>query len=68
MIEVRQTDVFSTWLMELRDMRARALIQARIDRLELGNVGDAKPVGEGISEMRIMDPVIAFTLVGEVPN
>ena len=53
MIEVRQTDFFSTWLMELRDMRARARIQARIDRLELGNVGDAKPVGEGVSEMRI---------------
>ena len=53
MIEVRQTDVFSKWLVELRDIRARARIQARIDRLELGNVGDAKPVGEGVSEMRI---------------
>ena len=53
MIEVRQTDVFSKWLVELRDIRARARIQARIDRLELGNVGDAKPVGKGVSEMRI---------------
>ena len=53
MIEVRQTDVFSKWLVELRDIRARARTQARIDRLELGNVGDAKPVGEGVSEMRI---------------
>ena len=53
MIEVRQTGVFSKWLVELRDIRARARIQARIDRLELGNVGDVKPVGEGVSEMRI---------------
>lgn len=53
MIEVRQTEIFSKWLMGLRDIRARARIQARIDRLELGNTGDAKPVGEGVSEMRI---------------
>lgn len=53
MIEVRQTEVFSKWLSRLRDIRARARIQARIDRLELGNSGDAKPVGEGVSEMRI---------------
>jgi putative addiction module killer protein len=39
--------------MKLRDIRARARIQARIDRLELGNAGDMKPVGEGVSEMRI---------------
>ncbi|MBX3300272.1 MAG: type II toxin-antitoxin system RelE/ParE family toxin [Acidobacteria bacterium] len=53
MIEVRQTETFSKWLMKLRDIRARARIQARIDRLELGNVGDVKPVGQGVSEMRI---------------
>ncbi len=53
MIEVRQTEVFFKWLMGLRDVRARARIQARIDRLESGNAGDAKPVGEGVSEMRI---------------
>ena len=53
MIEVRQTETFSKWLMKLRDLRARARIQARIDRLELGNAGDVKPVGEGVSEMRI---------------
>lgn len=39
--------------MKLRDLRARARIQARIDRLELGNAGDVKPVGKGVSEMRI---------------
>ena len=53
MIEVRQTETFAKWLMKLRDLRARARIQARIDRLELGNAGDVKPVGEGVSEMRI---------------
>ena len=53
MIEVRQTEFFVNWLLELRDLRARARIQVRIDRLELGNTGDAKPVGEGVSEMRI---------------
>lgn len=53
MIEVRQTDKFSNWLVKLRDLRARARIQARIDRLELGNAGDVKPVGEGVSDMRI---------------
>jgi putative addiction module killer protein len=53
MIEVRQTEIFSKWLFGLRDIRARARIQARIDRLELGNFGDAKPAGQGISELRI---------------
>jgi len=53
MIEVRQTDVFAKWLLGLRDLRARARIQARIDRLELGNFGDARPVGQGVSELRI---------------
>jgi putative addiction module killer protein len=53
MIEVRQTEIFSRWLFGLRDIRARARIQARIDRLELGNFGDAKPVGQGVSELRI---------------
>lgn len=53
MIEVRQTETFSKWLLNLRDLRARARIQARIDRVELGNAGDVKPVGEGVSEMKI---------------
>ena len=53
MIEVRQTETFAKWLIKLRDLRARARIQARIDRLELGSAGDARPVGEGVSEMRI---------------
>ena len=53
MPEVRQTESFVRWLTGLRDRRARARIQARIDRLALGNPGDLKPVGGGLSEMRI---------------
>ncbi|HEY3777549.1 MAG TPA: type II toxin-antitoxin system RelE/ParE family toxin [Rhizomicrobium sp.] len=53
MIEVRQTEVFTDWFAGLRDRRARARITARIRRLSLGNPGDAKPVGGGVSEMRI---------------
>lgn len=53
MIEVRQTEVFAEWFEELRDREARAHITARIRRLSLGNPGDVKPVGAGVSEMRI---------------
>jgi putative addiction module killer protein len=53
MTEIRRTAVFLKWLRDLRDVRARARIQIRIDRLSLGNPGDATPVGEGVSEMRI---------------
>lgn len=53
MIEVRKTDLFARWLDDLRDILARARIQARIERLAAGNPGDVEPVGEGVSEMRI---------------
>ena len=53
MIEIHRTDVFAGWLDGLRDLRARARIQARIERLALGNPGDVRPVGEGVSELRI---------------
>ena len=53
MIEVRQTDVYGHWFHELRDARARAPINARIRRLSLGNAGDVRSVGEGVSELRI---------------
>ncbi len=53
MIEVRKTATFSEWMARLRDHRARAKIAARIDRLAFGNPGDVKPIGEGISELRI---------------
>lgn len=53
MIEIRQTDVYSKWFKSLRDRQARARIDTRIRRLSLGNPGDVKPVGEGVSELRI---------------
>lgn len=53
MVEVRQTDVFTDWFAGLRDREARARITVRIRRLSLGNPGDVKPVGNGVSEMRI---------------
>lgn len=53
MIEVRQTSVFTAWLKSLRDVQASARIVSRIRRMEVGNPGDVKPVGEGVSEARI---------------
>jgi putative addiction module killer protein len=53
MIEIRQTIVYSQWFSGLRDRQARARILARIRRLSLGNPGDVRPVGEGVSELRI---------------
>lgn len=53
MTELRQTERFARWLDGLRDLRGRARIQARIERLAAGHPGDVAPVGEGVSEMRI---------------
>ena len=53
MIEIRQTDVFAAWFAGLRDRDARARITVPIRRLSLGNPGDVKPVGVGVSELRI---------------
>jgi len=53
MIEIRKTDIFVKWLGSLKDRRAKARILARIDRLEMGYFGDVRPVGEGVSELRI---------------
>jgi len=53
MIEIRQTVAFANWFRVLRDRQARARIQVRIDRLQLGLPSDVKPVGEGVSELRI---------------
>ena len=53
MYTVRRTATFIDWLNGLKDRRAAARIAARILRLEDGNLGDVKPVGEGVSEMRI---------------
>ena len=51
--DILKTLVFARWLDGLRDLHARARIQARIERLAMGNPGDVKPVGEGVSELRI---------------
>lgn len=53
MIEIRKTLNFAKWLDGLRDLRARARVQVRIERLASGHTGDIKPVGEGVSELRI---------------
>ena len=53
MVEVRKTAAFSEWYGGLRDARAQARIDIRIRRVELGVPGDVKPVGAGISELRI---------------
>ena len=53
MFEIRKTEIFAKWLDGLDDIRARARILVRIERLATGNPGDVKPAGEGVSELRI---------------
>jgi len=53
MVEIRKTHNFAKWIDGLQDIRARARILVRIERLAAGNPGDVKPVGEGVSELRI---------------
>jgi putative addiction module killer protein len=53
MIELKQTEAFRKWRLRLKDHRARAMIASRLDRLAQGHAGDAAPVGEGVSELRI---------------
>ena len=53
MIALRKTALIVKWLDGLRDFKARARVQARIERLVAGNPGDVEPVGEGVSELRI---------------
>jgi putative addiction module killer protein len=53
MTQLRKTETFAQWLDELRDVRARARVQVRIERLAAGNAGAVEPVGEGVSELRI---------------
>ena len=53
MIQIQQTEAYVKWFSELRDRVARARIDIRIRRLSLGNAGDAKPVGDGVSELRV---------------
>ena len=52
-MELHKTDVYASWLDGLRDIRARARVQARAEHLAAGNSGDAMPVSEGVAELRI---------------
>jgi putative addiction module killer protein len=52
-MEIRKTEIFVDWLDNLRDSRAKARIIARLDRMEMGNFGDKRPVGGGVNELRI---------------
>jgi putative addiction module killer protein len=75
-LEILKSATFETWFSGLRDTQAQARINARIRRLSLGNPGDVKPIGSGVSEMRIdygpgyrvyyirSGPVIAVLLCG----
>ncbi len=53
MLEIRKTEVYAKWLDGLRDVHARARILIRVERLAAGNPGNVKPVGEGVSALRI---------------
>jgi putative addiction module killer protein len=53
MIEIKQTEAFRKWRIQLKDERLRGLIASRLDRLGFGHAGDVEPVGQGISELRI---------------
>lgn len=53
MLEIRQTEEYARWFDKLRDRQARGRVLTRIRRLSLGNVGDTRPVGNGVSELRI---------------
>ena len=52
-MEIQKTEAYSQWIDALRDVRGRAKILVRVERLAAGNSGDVKPVGEGVSELRI---------------
>ena len=69
MFKVRRTAEFIDWLSDLSDVQARARIAKRIDRLALGNLGDAKSIGDGVSELRFtFGPGyrVYFTMLGAV--
>ena len=52
-MELYETEVYLNWLESLRDLRAKTRISARVERLLSGNPGDVRPVGEGVSELRV---------------
>jgi putative addiction module killer protein len=53
MMEIRKTEIFVNWLDDLGDLNARVRVLVRIERLIAWNPGDVKPIGEGVSELRI---------------
>lgn len=53
MFQIRKTDIYAAWIDDLADLKGRARILVRIERLAAGNPGDVKPVGEGVSELRV---------------
>jgi putative addiction module killer protein len=53
MIVFKQTEIFRKWRLRLRDQRIRAVIASRLDRMAFGNAGDVRPIGQGVSELRI---------------
>ena len=53
MIEIRKTAFLVRWIDNLRDIQARAVSRQELQRLAVGHAGDVKPVGEGVSELRI---------------
>ena len=53
MVDLRYTERFKNWVNRLGDRQARARILVRLERMAMGNLGDVKPVGEGVSEARI---------------
>ena len=59
MFIIRQTEVFSTWLRSLRDLRAKQKIIGRLQRLKFGHLGDVEPVGHGVSDLRIHEALRA---------
>ena len=69
-MEIRKTALYAEWIDGLRDIRGRARILARVERLALGNPGDVKPVGEGVSELRIHygGPAIGSISSSKVPS
>ena len=53
MVEIRETEIYSRWFKSLRDREVKARIDIRLRRLSLGNPGDVKPIGKGVSELRV---------------
>ena len=69
MIEVRQTETYARWFNRLSDKKAQARINTRIRRLSLGNPGDVKPLGGGVSELRIdYGPATGYILFSTAKN